>query len=155
MSKTKIELKKLIPLYIFVIILATILIAPTHIFPQPYFMYLRFPHYLEKMPIFLGVSWPMTFAIYHYVFYTLAVIGSFNVLGIIFYPRFKQIVLVSSLIGLFLMPLMVLFFFFVFINVNTLTAIIYGTYSVVLLIVDILTFKALIKEKKVASRGQF
>jgi len=142
-------LKKLIPLYIFVVILTTILIAPSHVFPQPYFTPFRFPHYLEMMPAFLGFSWPMTFEIYHYALYALAIIGSFNVLGI-FYPRFKQIAFASSLIGLFLIIPMVLFFFFVFINVNVSTAIIYGLYFVVLLIVDWLTFKGLIKQRTTA-----
>jgi len=145
-------LKKLIPLYVFVVILTAILIAPTHIFPQPYLMPFRFPHYLEMMGPFLGTSWPMTFEIYHYALYTLVIIGSLNVLGILFYPRLKQIALASSLIGLFLISLMVLFFFFIFMNVNAPTAIIYGLYSVVLLVLDILTFKAFIAGKE-ALRG--
>ncbi len=132
-------------LYLFILALTIALVAPAHFFPPSTFMYARFPHYLEMMPAFLGVSWPMTFGIYHYILYALIAIGSFNILGIIFYPKFKKIALASSLIGLFLMPLMVLFFFFVFINVNASTAIIYGLYSVILLIADWLTFKAFIR----------
>lgn len=153
MNKKKIKLRKLIPLYIFIVILTTVLVAPTHIFPQPYFMPLRFPHYLEMMMPFLGISWPITFEIYHYALYTLIIITSLNAVGIIFYPKFKQIALASSIIGLFLIPLVVLFFFFVFIKVNPLTAIIFGLYSVILLIVDFLTFKAFIIEETEASRG--
>jgi len=149
-TKKQKSLKQLKFLYLFIFALGGILIAPTHLFPQPSFMAFRFPHYLEMMGAFLGVSWPMTFEIYHYVLYGLAIIGSLNALGIIFYSKFKQIALVSSLIGLFLMPLMILFFFFVFINVNPSTAIIYGLYSVVLLIVDWLTFKSLIKPQTTA-----
>ena len=138
------KLERLKVLYLLAFILGAIIIAPTHIFPQPYFMYARFPHYLEMMPPFLGVSWPMTFEIYHYVLYALIIIASFNVLGIIFYSKFKRAAIVSSLIGLLLITTMVLFFFFIFIRVNFPNAIIYGSYSVVLLIVDWLTFKALI-----------
>jgi len=145
-SLKQIKLLKLF--YLFILALTAILVVPTHIFPQPYFMSFRFPYYLEMMPIFLGVSWPMTFEIYHYVLYALAIIGSFNVLGIIFYPRFKQITLFSSLVGLFLISLMVLFFFFVFLRVNHSTAIIYGLYSVVLCIANFLTFKAFIAGKE-------
>jgi len=108
----------------------------------------RFPHYLEMMEPFLGISWPLSFEIYHYALYALAIIGSLNVLGIIFYSKFKQITIVSSLIGLFLISLMVLFFFFIFINVNASTAVIYGLYSVILLIIDALTFKAVLERRR-------
>ena len=137
-------------LYLFVFVLTIILVIPPHLFSPPYLMPFRFPHYLEMMPTFLGISWPMTFEIYHYGLYTLALIGTLNLLGILFYPKLEQIALASSIIGLFLMLLMILFFFFVFISVNPLTAIIYGLYSVVLLIVDWLTFKALIKPRTTA-----
>ncbi len=132
-------------LYLFILILTIILVLPSHIFPIPYFMPFRFPHYLEMMKPFLGVSWPATFEIYHYVLYALAIIGSLNALGILFYPKFKKIVIFSSLIGIFLIIPIILFLFFVFINVNASTAVIYGLYFVVLLTVDILTFKALIR----------
>ena len=138
--------------YLFIFVSGVFIIIPTHIFPPPTFMYARFPHYLEMMKPFLGISWPMSFEIYHYIIYILVIIGSLNALGIIFYPKFKQIALASSLTGLFLMPLMILFFFFIFINVNLSTAIIYGLYSVLLLVVDILTFKAFIAGKE-ALRG--
>lgn len=133
--------------YLFILILTIILIAPAHVFPPPLFMPLRFPHYLKMMGPFLGVFWPATFEIYHYAILTLATIGSLNVLGITF-PKFKNIAIFSSLIGLFLISLMVLFFFFQFTNVNPPTAVIYGFYSMVLLVLDFLTFKALLKEQK-------
>lgn len=148
MKSKKLESLKL--LYLFIFIVSAVLVVSAHLFPQPYFMPFRFPHYLEKMGPFLGVSWPTSFEIYHYVIYALVIIGSLNALGIIFYPKFKQITLVSSLIGLFLFSLMVLFFFFQFIKVNPSTAIIFGLYSVVLLVVDFLTFKAITKEQKEA-----
>lgn len=143
-------LNKLKFFYLFVFALSALLIAPTHLFPQPYFMPFRFPHYLEKMGPFLGFSWPMTFEIYHYVLYALIIIVTLNILGIIFYPKFKRTAIISSLVGLFLIPLMILFFFFKFINVNASTVVIYGIYSVALLIVDILTFKTLLKREKAA-----
>ena len=146
------KLERLKIFYLLVFILGALIITPTHIFPQPYFMYARFPHYLEMMPPFLGVIWPMTFEIYHYVLYALIIIASFNVLGIIFYSKFKRAAIVSSLIGLLLITTMVLFFFFIFIRVNFPNAIIYGSYSVVLLIVDWLTFKALIIRRTKAWR---
>ena len=142
MMKNK-KLERLKTLYLLVFILGAIIIAPTHIFPQPYFMHARFPHYLETMPAFLGISWPVTFEIYHYVLYALIIIVSFNALGIIFYSKFKRAAIISSAIGLFLISLMTLFFFFTFIRINFPNAIIYGSYSVVLLIVDWFTFKAL------------
>jgi len=136
--------------YLFIFVLTIILVAPTHFFPPPTFMYARFPHYLEMMGPFLGVSWPMSFKIYHYVLYIFAVIISLNALGILFYPKFKNVAIFSSIIGMFLFSLIILFFFFQFIKVNLSTAVVYGLYSVVLLIVDILTFKALIRGQKEA-----
>ena len=144
------KLKQLKLLYLVIFALGTLIIVPTHIFPQPYFMYARFPHYLEMMGPVLGVSWPMSFEIYHYVLYILAVIISLNALGILFYPKFKNIAIFSSMIGIFLISLTILFFFFIFTSVNFSTAVVYGLYSVILLIVDILTFKVLIKGKRVA-----
>lgn len=136
--------KQLKILYLFVFVLGAILILPTHIFPQPYFMYARFPHYLEMMKPFLGVGWPATFEIYHYILYALAIIGSINAIGIIFYSKLKKIAFISSFLGLTLISLIILFLFFVFVNVNFSTAIIYGLYFAVLLIVDFLTLKLLI-----------
>jgi hypothetical protein len=132
-------------LYVLMFTLGAIIIAPTHIFPQPYFMYARFPHYLELMKPFLGISWPASFEIYHYMLYVLAITTSLNALGVLAYPRFKNITILSSLFGLCLFSLMILFFFFKFIDVHASTAIIFGLYSVILLIVDLLTFKALTK----------
>lgn len=136
--------------YLLIFVLGAILVAPTHIFSPPTFMYARFPHYLEMMGPFLGVSWPMTFEIYHFVLYALAIIVSLNALGIIFYPRLKNIAIASSAIGILLISLIVLFFFFVFLSVNTTTATVYGLYFILLLIVNLLTFKALTKEQKAA-----
>lgn len=146
-KKTK-ELYYLKILYLTAFITIGILFALTHIFPQPFFMPFRFPHYLEMMPTFLGVSWPMSFEIYHYILYALVLIGSLNVLGIIFYPKFRKTAIFSSFVGIFLIFPMILFFFFVFLSVNASTAVIYGLYCVVLLIVDVLTFKALLSEKR-------
>lgn len=143
-------MKQLKVLYLFIFILGAVIIVPTHIFPPPAFMYARFPHYLEMMKPFLGFSWPATFEIYHYVLYVLAIIGSLNVLGIISYPKFKKIAIASSLTGIFLFSLIVLFFFVKFISVNLPTAIIYGLYSIILLTADILTFKALMLGQKEA-----
>lgn len=143
-TKKQKSLTPLKVLHLFIFILGAMLVTPTHIFSQPHFMPLRFPHYLEMMEPFLRISWPLTFEIYHYVLLALAIILSINVLGIFFYPKFKQMAIASSLAGLFLISSLVLFFFFVFIHVNTSTAIIYGIYCVVLLIVNFLTFKTLI-----------
>ena len=150
MDEKKFKFRKLLLLYLFIFAVTIALVSPAHLFPIPYFMFLRFPHYLEMMPPFLGFSWPTTFEIYHYILYSLVIIGSFNLMGIIFYPKLKQIATISSLIGLFLIPLMILFFFFIFISVNASTSIIYGFYSVTLLIVDWLTFKAFIKRTREA-----
>lgn len=149
------RLEQLKIFYLFIFVLGAVIILPTHIFPQPYLMPLRFPHYLEMMKPFLGISWPMSFEIYHYTLYALATIASFNVLGILFYPRLRKTAITSSLIGIFLLSLFILFFFFKFINVNAPTAIIYGLYSVILLIVDALTFKFLTKKQKEEAREAF
>lgn len=140
------KLARLKIFYLFVFALGALIIAPTHLFPPPTFMYARFPHYLELMGPFLGISWPMTFEIYHYVLYVLIATVSFNVLGILFYPKLKNPAIFSSTIGIFLFSLMILFFFLKFITVNMLTAIAFGIFSVVLLIVDLLTFKALTRK---------
>lgn len=152
MDKKKDKLRNLLHLYLFILILTLILVFPAHLLSQPYFMPFRFPHYLEKMQPFLGISWPLTFEIYHLVLLTIGAIGVINVLGL-FFGNVKSIAKFSSLIGLFLFSLMVLFFFFIFIGVNAPTAVIYGLYSAVLLIVDLLTLKALIKKEKEASRA--
>lgn len=133
-------------LHLLTFVLGALIIVPTHIFPQPYFMHARFPHYLELMGPFFGLTWPFTFEIYHYVLYILVIIISFNALGIVFYPSLKKIAFFSSMIGIFLFSLMILFFFLQFASVNAPTAIIFGLYSVVLLIVDLLTFKALTRK---------
>lgn len=139
-------MKELKVLYLFIFVLGGVLVAPTHLFPPPSFMPLRFPHYLEMMRPFFGVSWPASFEIYHYAIYALVIIGCLNILGILFHSKLRSMAIFSSLIGLFLIPPIILFFFVQFINVNFSTSIIYGFYSVVLLIVDILTFKALLKK---------
>lgn len=141
-TKIQNSFRRLKLLYLIVFVVGAIIIAPTHIFPIPTFMYARFPHYLEMMKPYFGVSWPTTFEIYHYVLYALGIIVSLNVLGIIF-TKFNKIALFSSLIGIFLISSMVLFFFFVFAHVNFQTSLIYGPYLVILLIIDFLTFKAL------------
>lgn len=148
MKSKKLESLKL--LYLLIFVLGVILIAPTHLFPPPYFMPLRFPHYLEMMKPFLGISWPASFKIYHNLLYILGVIISLNVLGIVFYPKLKKIAIFSSIIGIFLFSLIILFFFFVFLSVNALTSVIYGFYFIALLIVNILTFKALTRGQKAA-----
>src|SRR3990167_8295821 len=111
MDEKKIKFEKLLLSYLFIFVITIVLVAPAHLFPIPYFMPFRFPHYLEMMKPFLGVSWPMTFEIYHYVLYALVVIGSFNILGVLLYPKLKQIATTSSLIGLFLIIPMILFLF--------------------------------------------
>lgn len=139
------QLKSIKLLCLFIFILTIILVAPTHIFPIPYFMPFRFPHYLEMMKPFLGISWPMTFEIYHLVLLILAIIGSVNVLGIVFYPKYRLLIRTSSLAGLFLTFTMSLFFLFLFIEVNPPTAIIYGLYSLLLLIANLLTLNVAVR----------
>lgn len=134
-------------LYVFIFILTVILILPSHLFPSPYFMYLRFPHYLEMMKPIFRISWPMSFEIYHWALLSLAIIGSFNILGLTF-VKFRSAARISSFIGIFLTTFIILFFFFIFISVNVSTAIVYGVYSLFLLIVDLLTLLALNIGKK-------
>ena len=135
-------LEQLKLLYIFIFALTIILVVPTHIFPPPSFENLRFPHYLEMMKPFLGISWPASFKIYHFILVLLALVGTLNVLGIIYYPKWKKIAYTSSFAGLFLIFFMLMFFLFLFINVNPTLSLIYSFYSLFLLIVDALTFYA-------------
>lgn len=146
-SKKQKNLNQIKLLYLLVFALASILIVPTHLFPPPSFMAFRFPHYLEMMGPILGISWPLSFEIYHYVIYALIIIESLNILGIIFYPKFIRIALLSSLIGTFLISLIILFFFLVFMKINPTTSIIYGLFLIVLLTANLLTFKTLIMKK--------
>lgn len=148
MKNRKLEQLKIF--YLFIFVLGAVIIAPTHLFPPPNFMYARFPHYLKIMEPFFGLIWPVTFEIYHYILYALGIVISLNALGIVFYSRFKNVAIFSSTIGIFLFTLMVLFFLLKFINVNASTAIIFGLYSVVLLILDWLTLKALVMKQKAA-----
>lgn len=142
-NKKQKMLNKLKIFYLAIFILGTVIVAPTHLFPPPNFMYARFPHYLEMMPRFLGISWPATFGIYHLVLLLVGVIGLINVLGLVF-SNMQPLAKLSSLAGIFLFSLIVLFFLVKFASVNLPTAIIYGIYSVILLIADLLTFKALV-----------
>lgn len=151
MDEKKFKFRKLLLSYLIIFVVTIALVAPAHLFPIPYFMPLRFPHYLEMMRSFLGISWPITFEIYHWTLLIIGAIGVINVLGL-FFSNMKSAAKISSFIGLFLFSLMVLFFFLVFINVNPPTAIIYGLYSVALLIIDWLTFKALTNKQKEEER---
>lgn len=132
--------------YLFILILTAILVVPTHIFSPPLFMPFRFPHYLEMMKPFLDISWPLSFEIYHLILLILAIIGAVNVLGIVFYPKWKVLARISSFAGLFLTLSMFLFFLFPFMRTNPPTAIIYGIYSLLLFIVNLLTFITLTKK---------
>ena len=143
MNQKPSQLKLLRLYYLFIFILTIILVLPTHIFPIPTFMPFRFPHYLEMMSPFLGVSWPMTFEIYHIVLLILAIIGSINILGIVYYPKWRMLARVSSFVGIILTLGMILFFLFPFMKVNPPTALIYGFYSVTLLIVNMLTLNVI------------
>lgn len=152
--KKQIDIDKIKIFYLIIFFSGIVLIAPTHIFPIPAFMYARFPHYLEMMGPFFGISWPTSFEIYHYVLYLICIILSLNVLGIIFYPKFKKLAVFSSTIGTFLFSLIILFFFFVFLNfsgsIPIATPLVYGSYFMTLLILDILTLKVLTKGRKEA-----
>ncbi|MDP2637878.1 MAG: hypothetical protein Q8P26_02360 [Candidatus Levybacteria bacterium] len=136
--------------YLFIFIIGALIIVPTHIFQPPTFMYARFPHYLEMMGPFFGVNWPLTFEIYHYVLYLLAIVGSINVAGILFYPKFKKTAIASSLTGVILTAIMSLFLFFPFMKVDIPTSVTYGSYSVILWAVNLLTFRTLTAEQKEA-----
>jgi hypothetical protein len=112
-------------------------------------MYARFPHYLEMMGPFLGMRWPGTFEIYHRVLYLLAAIISLNGLGLVFFPKFKKLTIFSSILGIIMFSLMVLFFFLKFVSVNTPDAVVIGLYSLILLIMEIMISAALTKQKGV------
>ena len=156
MGKTKNNLlEKLKLFYLFTFILTAILVLPAHLFPPPLFMPLRFPHYLEMMRPFLGISWPITFNIYHLVLLILAIIGSFNILGIVFFPKWRLFAQISSSAGICMTTLMVLFFLFLFTKVNVSTAIIYGIYSLLLFILSLITFFALLGDKKMKKSTGF
>jgi hypothetical protein len=128
--------------YVLAFTLGAIIIAPTHIFSPPSFMYARFPTYLKTMDPFFGVSWPATFELYHRVLYVLGIVISLNAIGILAYPKFKNITKISSFISIFLFSLIVLFFFIKFISVHAITAIVFGVYSLIWLALGLLTFRA-------------
>jgi hypothetical protein len=136
-------------IYVLVLILGAIIIAPTHIFPQPTFMYARFPHYLEMMGPFLGISWPASFEIYHCILYVLGIVIILNGIGILSFPKLKKITVFSSVTGVFLFLLIALFFFLKFISVNISTAITFGLYSIILLVMELLIFRASVNQKAV------
>jgi len=142
-QKTR-QLKLLKLYYLFTLILTIILVLPTHIFPQPLFMPLRFPHYLERMEPFWRISWPLSFEIYHYALIVIALIFSFNILGLTF-ARWRKIAIFSSAAGIPIFSVMILFFFFPFMEINQPTATIYSIYSLLLFIVNLSTFIVLFK----------
>lgn len=133
--------------YVLLLSLGTFIIAPTHIFPPPAFMYARFPTYLKTMGPFFGLHWPVTFEIYHYVLYILGIVIALNGIGILILPRFRKITNIVSIIGVILFSLIIIFFFFIFTKVNTLTAVIFGLYSAILLLMEILIFKISLSRK--------
>ena len=148
MNKKNKIIERLKVIYLLVLALGAAIIAPTHIFPQPYFMYARFPHYLEKMGPFLGITWPESFELYHRILYLLGIIISLNGIWILAFPRLKKVTVFSSLAGMLVFLFMILFFFFKFINVNVPDAVVLGIYSIILLITEVLIFKA-VRQKEV------
>ena len=142
MNKKNRIIERLKVIYLLVLALGAAIIAPTHIFPQPYFMYARFPHYLEKMGPFLGITWPESFELYHRILYLLGITISLNGIGILAFPKLKKVTVFSSLAGMLIFLLMILFFFFKFITVNAPNSIVLGIYSIILLIMEVLIFKA-------------
>lgn len=142
MDFIKLDHSKLKFLYLLIFIITAILVLPPHLFPTPYLMFLRFPTHLESMGSFLSVSWPVTFEIYHWGLVVLTLIVSLNALGLTF-SKARSIAKVSSLLGLFIIAFIFLFFLFPFMKVSISTAIIYCIYFLFLLIVDLLTFFAL------------
>jgi prepilin signal peptidase PulO-like enzyme (type II secretory pathway) len=145
-QKNKI-IERLKVIYLLILALGAAIIAPTHVFPQPYFMYARFPHYLEMMGPFLGITWPESFELYHRVLYLMGIIISLNGIGILSFPKLKKVMVFSSLAGMLIFLLMILFFFFKFITVNVPDAIVLGIYSIILLTMEVLIFKA-VKQKE-------
>ena len=141
------QLKTLKLCYLFILLLTIIFVGLTHLFPIPYFMPFRFPHYLERMKPLSGISWPMTFEIYHYTLIIISLIFSFNILGLTF-SKWREMAIFSSATGIPIFSAMILFFFFLFTQVNPPTAIIYGIYSLLLFIVNLSTLSILTGGKK-------
>jgi len=148
MNKKNRIIERLKIIYLLALALGAAIIAPTHIFPQPYFMYARFPHYLEKMGPFLGITWPESFELYHRILYLLGITISLNGIGILSFPKLRKVTIFSSLAGMLIFFLMILFFFFKFINVNISDAVVLGIYSIILLTMEALIFKA-VRQKEV------
>ena len=149
MNKKKSEqLKKLKLFYLFVIFLTAIFILQTHLSAPPLFMPFRFPHYLKTMSPFFGVSWPLSFEIYHILLLTLSAIVSINSLAIIFYPRWKTPGRISSFTGLFLTFAIFIYFLFPFMKINAQTSVIYGFLSILVFSANLLTFRALAEGHK-------
>ena len=149
MNKKNKIIERLKVIYLLVLVLGAAIIAPTHIFPQPYFMYARFPHYLEKMGPFLGITWPESFELYHRILYLLGITIGLNGIGILAFPKLKKVTVFSSLAGMLIFLLMILFFFFKFINVNVPDAVVLGLYSIILLVMEMLIFKVITEQKEV------
>ena len=145
MDRQRVKLEKLLPLYIFTVFLTIILVGPPHLFPPPSFMPFRFPHYLETMNPFLGIAWPLTFKIYHLILLSIAIVYSLNLLAITI-PKWRKIGKFSSFLGTFLIIPVIVFLFAQFTKVNLSTAIIYGSISILFLIINILTFNLLAKK---------
>jgi hypothetical protein len=146
-KQTNIILNRLKIIYVLALGLGTLLIAPTHIFPSPYFMYARFPTHLETMEPFFELKWPATFEIYHNVLYVLSIIIALNGIGILMFPKFKNLTIFISIFGLIIFLLIAAFFFFIFIKVKILTAITFGLYSSILLFMELLILKAFVNQK--------
>ena len=139
-DKKQKKFKFLCLLYFALFITIGIPVALTHAFSPPSFDALRIPAYLRD----LRFPWPLSFDIYHLIIVTLSLIGSINILGITFYPRWKSIAKISSFFGSFLLlSILVFFASSLTMRANIQTALIYGSYVLFFLIVDLLTFLAL------------
>ncbi len=118
------------------------------IFHSPKFSVLKIPTYLKEVGPLIGISWPLSFDIYHGFLLVLAIIGSVNLYGInhIYKNQWRITAKFSSFIGLFVTWFMFVFFLYPLILKYTLTsessktALAYCVLGFIFLITNALTF---------------
>ena len=147
-------------LYVFIFIFAIGLITATHTIPQPALAVFRMPAYLRGVGPSLGLSWPLSLHIYHVFLLLFFTVMLLNGIGLrrLNSPKWCSICRVSSFLGLFLMWSVFLFFMLPLIlnnnfdPINLRTSFIYSLLAFAVFIVNLLTFVAVQKEGKEASR---
>lgn len=146
--ETRVFIKSLLAIYIFVFIFAVGLIVAMHVVPSPVLAVFRIPQNLREVGPSLGMSWPTSLRIYHFfllLFFTTVLLNGIG-LSKITSPKWRSICRISSFFGILLTWSVSLFFIFPltldgnFQTTNLKASFIYSLIAFILFVVNLLTF---------------